>query len=163
MTLFPPGPTDRWFGLGVAARLRRDPLGYLLHLARTYGEIVHLRVFGRHVYLVHRPDAIHDVLVTQGRNFRKAEQFMRPFRQIDGNGLVFSEGDFWLRQRRLMQPAFHHGRMGRYAEGMVDQTRRMLGRWHDGTEVNIVDAMTHLTLDVVGKTLFGVDLTGQES
>src|SRR5262249_4417860 len=69
----------------------------------------------------------------------------------------------WLRQRRLMQPAFQARRMGRYAEAMVDQSRRLVGLWRGDTEINIADAMTHLTLDIVGKALFGVDLARQEA
>jgi pentalenene oxygenase len=68
-----------------------------------------------------------------------------------------------LRQRRLVQPVFHPGRMAHYAQGMVEQTRRMLARWHDGMELNAADAMTHLTLDTVGTILFGMDLPGQEA
>jgi cytochrome P450 len=163
MNRYPPGPTDWFFGLRLIARIRREPLDFLLHTVRTYGDITHMRVFGRHAYLVHEPDAIRDVLVTKGKSFSKVEQFMRPFRKVDGNGLVFSSGDFWLRQRRLVQPAFHAGRMGRYADAMVEQARRMVERWRSGMEINIADVMTHLTLDIVGKTLFGVELTGQES
>jgi hypothetical protein len=66
----------------------------LLHLAETYGEIVHLRILGRRGYLVHQPDAVRDVLVTRGKTFRKVERFTRPLRQVDGNGLVLSEGEF---------------------------------------------------------------------
>jgi len=126
MSRYPPGPTDWLFGLPFVARTRRDPLGHLLRMAQTYGEIAHTRVLGRHVYLIHQPDAVRDILVTKGKSFCKVEQFMRPFRRLDGNGLVFSAGDFWLRQRRLVQPAFHARRLGRYAEAMVDQSRRMV-------------------------------------
>ncbi len=163
MSAYPPGPTDWFFGLSIGARVRRDPPGYLMHLARTYGDIVHTRLLGRHIFVVHQPDAIRDILLTKGKSFQKVERFMRPFRQVDGNGLVFSEGDFWLRQRRLMQPAFHARRMGRYADAMVAETRRMLEHWPASAQFNIADVMTHLTLDIVGKTLFGVELAGREA
>jgi cytochrome P450 len=163
MHRYPPGPTDWLFGLATAARVRRDPLRYLLQVTRTYGEIAHTRVLGRHLYLVHQPEAIRDMLVTKAKSFCKLEWIKRAFRQIDGNGLAFSEGDFWLRQRRLVQPAFHACRMAHYAEAMVGHTRRLLGSWRGGAEVNIADAMTHLILDIVGTTLFGVELAGQEA
>src|SRR5262249_49950064 len=82
----------------------------------------------------------------------------RPLSKIDGNGLVLSDGEFWLRQRRLVQPAFSTKRFDGYARATVDGTRRMLDRWSAGDSFDITEEMTHLTLDIIAKTLFGVDL-----
>ena len=84
--------------------------------------------------------------------------------QLDGNGLITSEGDFWLRQRRLVQPAFHVKRLGGYGEIMVDLARRLVERWrteHSGTFVLDMDeAMTDLTLKIAAKTFFDADVSG---
>jgi cytochrome P450 len=89
--------------------------------------------------------------------------FIGPLRKIDGNGLVLSEGDFWLRQRRLVQPAFATKRFDAYAQVTVEYTRRMLDGWQDGASLDVADAMTELTLEIIAKTLFDVELEGQAS
>ena len=78
-----------------------------------------------------------------------------------GNGLLTSEGEFHLRQRRLAQPAFHRERIARYAEEMVARTEAAAASWTDGQVLDLARAMHHLTLDIVGRTLFGVDLLGR--
>src|SRR5262249_5787188 len=95
------------------------------------------------------------------KSFVKWEAQKRVFRKIDGDGLINSEGDFWLRQRRLIQKAFHHRRFGRYAEMTVKLTRRRLDRWEAGTALNLDREMSELALEIAGETLFGVDLRDQ--
>src|SRR5262249_33378091 len=123
-----------------------------------YGDIAHFRVGPLHSYLINHPDLIREVLVTRGKSFRKWERQKRVFRKIDGDGLIISEGEFWLRQRRLIQKAFHHRRLGRYAEIMVELTRRRLDRWTAGAAIDLDQEMSQLALEITGETLFGVDL-----
>jgi cytochrome P450 len=157
----PPGPRDWFFGLTIGRRSFREPLPFLLDMARRYGDIVHLHVGPVHSYVINHPDLIREVLVTKGKSFRKWERQKRVFRKIDGDGLITSEGDFWLRQRRLIQKAFQQRRFGRYAEAMVGLTRRRLDRWTTGTAVNLDREMSQLALEITGETLFGVDLRDQ--
>ena len=79
--------------------------------------------------------------------------------RVLGNGLLLSEGDFWRRQRKLIQPAFHQGRIAAYAEIMVGYAKRMLASWSDGETLDIHEAMMHLTLSIVAKTLFDADVS----
>ena len=162
MSRRPPGPTDWLFGFGNVYRLRNDPLQFILDSGRTYGDIVSFRLplppF--RLYLVNNPDLIHEVLIAKGKSFRKLAEHTRVLKQFAGNGLVASEGDFWLRQRRLVQPAFHARRMSRYAQVVVDHTRRMLERWRSGTEVNMPHEMRQLTAEIIVKALFDAELTG---
>jgi cytochrome P450 len=79
-------------------------------------------------------------------------------KRVFGKGLLTSEGDFWLRQRRLAQPAFHRARIASYASTMVEYTERLLDEWQDGEERDIHKEMMRLTLQIVGKTLFDADV-----
>jgi cytochrome P450 len=157
-THYPPGPRDWFFGLTIGFRSLREPLTFLQDMARRYGDIAYVRVGPFHNYVLNHPDLIREVLVTKGKSFRKWERQKRVFRKIDGDGLINSEGDFWLRQRRLIQKAFQQRRLGRYAEAMVERTRRRLDRWTAGAAINLDQEMSELSLEITGETLFGVDL-----
>jgi cytochrome P450 len=157
-TDYPPGPRDWCFGLTLGLRSLLEPLTFLRDIARRYGDIAHFRAGPVHSYLINHPNLIREVLVTKGKSFRKWERQKRVFRKIDGDGLINSEGDFWLRQRRLIQKAFLHRRLGRYAEQMVELTRRRLDRWTTGAAINLDQEMAQLSLEITGETLFGVDL-----
>jgi len=78
-----------------------------------------------------------------------------------GNGLLTSEGDFWLRQRRLIQPVFQRERLASYAPDMTAYTQRQIDTWRDGEERDLHIEMRQLTLAIAAKTLFGADVTGQ--
>ncbi|MGH9579667.1 MAG: cytochrome P450, partial [Terriglobales bacterium] len=108
----PPGP-KRHLILGNLPELRRDPLGFFTRCAREHGDFVSLRVFVVRGYFINHPDLIEQVLVTQNRKFMKGRA-LRLSKRFLGEGLLTSEGDFWLRQRRLSQPAFHRQRIAGY-------------------------------------------------
>jgi len=80
-------------------------------------------------------------------------------RRVLGNGLLTSEGEFWRRQRKLVQPAFHQERIAAYTEVMVAYTERMLASWKEGQGLDVHEAMMRLTLDIVAKTLFDTDVS----
>jgi cytochrome P450 len=153
----PPGPK----GLPIVGSVfepRGDAIGYFTKCVREYGDIVFLRFLGVPLCLVNRPDCIESVLVTQHNNFEKSKDY-RALRRVLGNGLLTSEGEFWRRQRKLVQPAFHQGRIAAYAEVMVAYTKRMLDSWKDGQTLDVHEAMMRLTLDIVAKTLFDTDVS----
>lgn len=152
----PPGPKGRPI-VGSVLELKRDPLGTFQRWAREYGDIVHMKLMSLDGYLVSHPDLVEQVLVTSNRNFIKP-RLLKEAAEVLGNGLLTSDGDFWLRQRRLMQPAFHRDRIAGYGETMVDRTLAMLGRWSDAGRFDIHDEMMRLTLGIVAETLFGVDV-----
>lgn len=115
---------------------------------------------GRTILLASHPDLAREVLTGHPRSLRKGLGLQRT-RFVLGNGLLTSEGEFHLRQRRLAQPAFHRERIARYAEEMVARTEVVAASWRDGQSLDLARAMHHLTLDIVGRTLFGVDLQGR--
>jgi len=137
---------------------RGDTIGYLTKCAREYGDIVFFRFLGVPACFVNRPDYIESVLVTQNNNFVKSKDY-RAMRRVLGNGLLLSEGEFWRRQRKLIQPAFHQERIAAYAEIMVGYAQRMLESWSDGQTLDIHEAMMRLTLGIVAKTLFDADVS----
>lgn len=151
----PTGPPGN-FLLGNLLEASRDQLGFLRDCARTYGDRVEVRFGRRPIILLNHPRDVDEVLVNQQRNFVKG-YFYRILGQLLGNGLLTSEGDFWLRQRRLAQPAFHRERINSYANTMVAYTQEMLGEWSDGAIRNVHEDMMELTLRIVGKTLFDTD------
>jgi cytochrome P450 len=155
---FPPGP-ERGALDGVFSPFRRDPLTFLTNAARKYGDIAGLRFLHYRTYLISHPEYIEDVLVNHPRKFVKG-RVLQANKQLFGNGLLTSEGDFWLRQRRLAQPAFHRTRIASYGETMVRYTQRMLEYWKVGEERDAHQEMMQLTLQIVGKTLFDADVAG---
>ncbi|HWP45774.1 MAG TPA: cytochrome P450 [Candidatus Limnocylindrales bacterium] len=156
---YPPGPVGLPF-IGHLFSYRRDPIGFLMKAIRNYGDIVHFRLGPRNFFLLNHPDHLEDVLVRHNRNFEKKGQ-TPPARQVMGTGLLYSRGDFHLRQRRLIQPAFHRQRILTYAEVMTKYSLEMQQRWQEGMNLDILEEMTHLTLRIVGKTLFDRDLESE--
>jgi cytochrome P450 len=156
----PPGPKGLPL-VGMALTLRHDPLEGLRTIAREYGDIVRFHVIGQERILLNHPDWINQVLVIQHNKFHKSELTRRVTVRMLGQGLLISEGEFWRRQRRLAQPAFHRNRVNDYAATMLELTESHLRAWQDGEERNIGQEMTALTLAIAVRTLFGATLPEQ--
>src|SRR2546423_1592305 len=130
MTPVAPGPKPTLLN-AFSYRPGRDPLAFFTDLARTYGDIVAYRLGGEQLYFVNDPQLIKDILVTHNRNFTKGRALQRTKRLL-GEGLLTSEGATHLRQRRLLQPAFHRERIAGYGKTMVGYADRMRRGWGDG-------------------------------
>lgn len=157
--LVPQGPKGN-FLLGVMPEFNRDSLAFLERLARDYGDVVRTRFFYVPAYFLYHPDHIEYVLATNNRNFIKPLSFRTPFfNRLVGNGLLTSEGEFWRRQRRLAQPAFHRERISAYARIMVRDTEEMLATWRDGEIRDTHRDMMRLTMEVVTHTLFNANVS----
>lgn len=138
--------------------MRRDPLRLLTEARRRYGDFVRFRLGPYRVYLLSHPDYIAHVLQKNPRNYLKDGY---EHIEIVGNGLLASEGDFWRRQRRVVQPAFHRERLAEMAETMTDATEKMLERWDarsTSEPLDIDSEMSRLTLGIVGRTLFSAEV-----
>jgi cytochrome P450 len=146
-----------WPVLGNLPQFRRDQLGFYAACARDYGDIVPVRFGTGPGWLVYHPDAIEEVLVTRARDFVKSPG-VRLLRPVLGTGLLLSEGEVWLRQRRLVQPAFHRQRIAAYAEVMTTFAERHLAGWKDGEVRDIAADMMALTQAIVARTLFHVEV-----
>jgi cytochrome P450 len=157
----PAGPPAR-FLTGHSIDFSADPLGFLTRTAREYGALVPYRFFGHPAYLVNSPEIIEALLNPRYREFIKTIGLRtRLMRRLLGRGLVTSEGEFWARQRRLAQPAFHRQRVASYAEVMVTYTERLIGSWTTGDTRDLHDDMMRLTLAIVAKTLFDAEIAGE--
>jgi cytochrome P450 len=147
-----PGPKPHWL-LGNLREFRANSLEFLRSCAADYGDFVPFRLGTRKLVLVSDPFAIEEVLLTKSREFKKhfALQFTR---QLLGNGLLNSEGAFWLRQRRLAQPAFLKDRIREYGRMMIEDTRSTIADWKAGDRKELTREMNSLTLKIAIRTLF---------
>jgi len=155
-----PGPKGLPF-VGVAFRLLRDPLEVMQSAAREYGDIVRIPVVGGSRILLNHPDYIQQVLIFQQNKFHKSKLSKEATERLLGQGLLISEGDFWRRQRRLAQPAFHRQRIDGYSSTMVECAQEQSGKWSEGETRNIAVEMMELTLEAAVRTLFGTTLPGE--
>lgn len=160
----PPRATNKPGLLGLLA-MRRDPLSFFTNLAREYGDVVGVKFGPEDAYLLSRPEFVRDVLVVSQKKFMKGRG-LQVAKKVLGEGLLTSEGEFHLRQRRLVQPAFHRQRIARYAETMVEYAVKTRERWAAlpaGRPVDIAHEMMRLTLVIAGKTLFDADVEREAS
>ena len=155
-----PGPKGLPF-LGVSLRLLRDPLEVMRSAARKYGDIVRIPVLVGTRVLLNHPDYIQQVLIFQQNKFHKSKLSKEATERLLGQGLLISEGDFWRRQRRLAQPAFHRQRISEYSSTMLECAQAQVRNWRDGETRNIAQEMTELTLEAAVRTLFGTTLPGE--
>ncbi len=151
----PPGPKNPPI-VGNLIPFRANPLVYLTNAARRYGDIAYFRVMQQHMYVLSHPDFVRDVLVTNQNNFVKSRALERA-KVLLGEGLLTSEGKHHLRQRRLVQPAFHRERLAGYAAAMTERAVRWREHLRPG-HMDIAREMPQLTLTIVAKTLFSADV-----
>lgn len=153
-----PGPKGH-FLLGSLPDIQRDRVQFLVDLQRQYGDVVRIWLGPVEAMAVFHPDAIKRIMQDNQSNYSKDTIAFRSMRNIFGNGLIVSNGDFWLRQRRLMQPAFHHDRINALTGMIVQQTQTMLDSLassaRNGQTVNFWHDIMNLTLGIATQSLFG--------
>jgi cytochrome P450 len=152
----PPGPPQTLLSR-LVYRPGRDPLAFFATLARANRDLAYVRMGGEDVYLVSDPELVREVFVTSQRKFIKGRGLQRAKRLL-GEGLLTSEGADHVRQRRLIQPAFHRDRIASYAGVMTAYADRLQSGWTDGAVIDAAQEMTRVTLAIVGKALFDTDV-----
>jgi cytochrome P450 len=149
---------------GPLFQLRRDPLAVLRRAARL-GNVVWFRVGPRRIFLVPHPDAVRRVLVDNYRGYNKRTRGYEVVRLFLGNGLLTSEGDFWRRQRRIAQPAFHRARIEHFGSIMQRAAASMVEEWAEYARrrerFDVCESMMRLTLRIVGECLLSTDPSGE--
>ncbi len=156
-TQLPPSPR-RLPVFGNLLSFRSDQLGYLEQLQRTYGNMATIYAGKSPIVLFFRPEHVRYVLTENPRNFTNRE-VAKNLRELLGDGLLTIDGETHRQQRRMVQPAFHKRRVESYADIMVKHTLDMLANWHEGEKIDVTRAMQELTLRIVAKCLFNVDLS----
>jgi cytochrome P450 len=158
-TTLPPGPKPRPF-VGNMLEFRRDQLGYLQALERLYGKMTTIYIGKFPIVIFFRPEHVRYVLTENPRNFTNRE-VAESLRQLVGDGLLTIDGEAHRQQRRMVQPAFHKKRVESYANVMVQYGTEMLERWHAGEKMDMAREMQALTLRIVAKCLFNIDLASE--
>jgi len=140
-----------------------DSLERMIELFARYGDTYRVYAPGRksYTYVINHPDDVKRVLVSNHRNYTKGVGLDR-VKILLGNGIMTSEGDFWKRQRYMMQPMFHRRVITEFARTIDDANERFIAKWEAqaarGELVNVTDDMSELTLDIVLRSIFGPDL-----
>jgi cytochrome P450 len=155
--MLPPGPRGHLL-VGSLPEFRRDVLGFFIECARRYGDVVPIRVPRRQLVLLSHPDLIEEVLTARVRHTTKTV-LLRMLRPVLGDGLLLNEGEPWLRQRRLIQPAFHRVRIAAYGDVMAGYADRAMAEWKDGQTRDVHADMMAVTQAIVAKTLFDADVS----
>jgi cytochrome P450 len=141
--------------------VRRDPTAVFMRAARHFGDTVYFKIGPRHGFLITNPADIKHVLQDNARNYHKSPLYQK-LKMFLGNGLLTSEDDFWLRQRRIAQPAFHRQRIAGLASVMANAAREAAAEWEPlasrGHAVDVGEEMMRLTRTVVLRALLGADL-----
>lgn len=148
--------------LGNALSMVRDPLGFFVKLHRDYDRVVRISLGGRRQYILFQPDDVKYVLQENNRNYVRSPAFL-VLKRFLGEGLLTSDGDFWRKQRRLAQPAFHRQKITLLAETMVQESATWVAELHRldlSKPVNISQSFMEVTMRIVCKTLFGTSVEG---
>lgn len=153
-----PGPTS-WVPGATFLAFRRNPLDFFMRTARTYGDIAQFSFGPQQFYLVSHPEWIEDVLVNSAKRFSKGVALQRAKRLL-GEGLLTSEGQAHLKQRRTIQPMFHRQQVQRFADAMVSHALRWRESIQPDTAIDVTGEMGALTLAIVGETLFSSNVQG---
>jgi cytochrome P450 len=157
----PPGPRGNVV-LGSIGDIYRDRLRFVLDLARIYGDVLQYRVAHMRIYQINHPEGVGRLLHDNHRNYSKDVATFGTLKLFLGNGLFTSDGDFWRRQRRLAQPAFHRRRVANFGGLMTDATLAMLDRWQarETAEqpLDVATEFMRLTMEVVTLALFSTSV-----
>lgn len=135
-------------------------MGFLKNSSQRYPDIFRFRLVHREAYVINHPELAQYVLQENHKNYLKGEAY-QVLALLLGNGLINSEGDFWKRQRRLAQPAFHRDTLKRVCSIVTDSTLKLLHRWKnlEGQTINFTREMAALTIEIVARALFTADVT----
>ncbi|HYP79925.1 MAG TPA: cytochrome P450 [Steroidobacteraceae bacterium] len=162
-TLLPP-ESDQRFDIGSTA----DSLDRMRGIYGQLGDAYRVYAPGRrsHTWVFNHPDDVRRILINNHRNYTKGVGFDR-IKILLGNGIIVSEGEFWKRQRRMMQPSFHRRILAQFDRRIARANDRLLSQWQEkcarGEPVNVTEDMSSMTLDIILGVIFGDDLDAMRS
>ena len=149
--------------IGQSLQARNNPLGLLTQLVGQHADMVTVRLGLKDFCLVQSPQAARHILQENARNYYKPGA-ARLMKKVLGNGLATSNGELWLHQRRLMQPAFHKQHLTYFFHLIGHEVSHLAAKWkteNDGATVNITKSFLHLTLNNICKAMFGAGIENQ--
>ena len=152
----PPGPKSI-LPISILLNFRRDSIRFLKDIAMKYGDIVHFKIGTIRIVLLNHPDFIKEVLSSQHTNFIKGRP-LKMTKELLGNGILTSEGEFHKQQSQIIQPAFHRKMIDSYAIEMTNCITDLMNSWEEGMKVDIKHEMTKMSLAIAGRTLFSINL-----
>jgi len=160
-------PTAKGFPLiGALPDLLRKQVDYLEYARAAYGDIYVLKLGPMSMIMLNRPEYAQYVLRDRMANYSKDGPIWDSVRALSGNGLTTSSGDYWLRQRRMMQPHFHRQRLGALTEIMVSTIAQNLQDWdqfaNQADPVEITHQFGRMTMPIIMRTMFGMDISAEE-
>src|SRR5262245_27296005 len=155
-----PGPRGKPV-VGLIPELMGDMLGMFMNITREHGGIVQFKLFSKPYVLVTNPDYVKHILQDHYRNYIRGRS-VETGRVLLGNGLPLTDGDFWLRERRILQPAFHRERLGKLTNSITNVIDLFMQDWEAksrGNEVLDLDGeMMRFTLTVIIKSMFSANI-----
>src|ERR1043165_267875 len=158
----PPFPKERHWLFGSAYVLRENAHTVVPELVKKYGEIISLSLPLTRIVIAAKPEYAKHVLVDNNKNYRKSLAYDM-IKVLLGNGLLTSEGEFWKKQRRLAQPAFHKQKLADLTSMMVrratNEAESLKAKADSGEYFDVAPLMTNLTLEIISEAIFsnGVD------
>jgi len=153
-----PGPTLRQI-FRDRKEIHANIPAFLNGLSEEHGDVVLLRLRYR-TWLLRNPDDVKHVLITNALNYHKTGA-LRMDHDLFGEGIISSTPPLHTEQRKLMNPMFHRKSIAGFIETMQESTREHIESWREGDEIELNLEMVQLTLKIVGRTLFGIDLTDE--
>lgn len=156
-----PGPKGHWLTACMRS-VQNEPLDFYRRTWKEYGDYVEIRILpGVYFYFISDPTGVEHILAKNHKNYRKPNVLLTPVRMMMGNGIFASEGEFWLRQRRMSQPAFLRNRIGLFAPHIVTAVEQLSSKWdqQDGQTIDVLPEMMQLSLRIAGTALFSVDIS----
>lgn len=145
---------------------RQQPFEFMRNVIREHGDLVKLNVGPQAIYLVSNPDYLQHILRDNHHNYQKPDLLYKAAKKVIGNGLVISTGDFWLRQRRMMQPYFHRKFLVGLTDVMTSGIGEILDTWEPAVRssevMNMGNEMSRITMNIITKTMFGLDLPAED-
>lgn len=157
--VWPPGPSTGPMGWRLLRRMSRDLTGTLADLQRSFGDVMHLRIWPEHTIVVTDPQLVRDLLLTHHDSLIRWERGIRVFEKVHGHSVLVSEGDAWRAKRHALQPSFTPKSVQNFVPTIAATTAAVLSRWpaHDA-HWPIESALTSLAMDVILRMMFSGEI-----
>jgi cytochrome P450 len=150
----PAGPADKY-------DTAEDLLTWMSHSVERFGDIYQASIYGNRVYVITAPDYVEHVLLTNWQNYIRKGYAIKRISMLLGNGIISSNGEFWINQRRMIQPAFTRKAVGSQTDVMIAANVELLEKWKSAarseTSVNVTRDVSRMVLKVVLTAIFGAD------